>query len=308
MVHVAKNNPITSCNTNTCKVTDETPPPAPTIRQAMAGAKLFGPDAQFQPYSVPAVLPATRDPAYLEIGNWEPGTKIQILNKSNSPTASFADASEVVTLEPTGRDIDSRIASVWLTQKQMDKINLDAGDSLWVRVIDEDGNPSEAVKTRLMGNGYGQPGQVVDGDQWRAASRVTLLDGEASWKQNMVLRHIADAKAPEVKSFEKKLKLEKTEEDVILRGDGLLEQDAQVRVMNGRTGSVYTGGVNAEQQLSIGLGNDMKDGDTLFISVNDMNGVAAGKFEVRYSSKCKDGRAPTKGILGAHLAGVIQPG
>lgn len=303
MVNATKNfTPIS----HDCKVNDSTPPPTPTIRQILAGAKLFGPDAQFVPNHVAQSLPATHDPAYIELGNWEPGSKIQLINKSNNPTASFDSPAEVVTLEPTGRDIDARVASVWLTHEQMDQINLDAGDSLLIRVIDADGNASAPVGTRLQGSRYGEPGAVIDGDSLQAASRVTLLDGEI--RKALVLRHIADVKAPAVKAFEARLKLETIDNSVTLTGGGLLEEGALVRVMNGRTGETYRAAVDAGQGLAIGLGTGTKDGDTLFVAVNDVNGVAAGKFEVRYGANCKDGRAASKGILAARLPGVIKSG
>lgn len=305
MVNVAKLSPTIACHD--C-VKDTTAPLPPTVRVAAASAKLFGPDAQFQPNwpSTPAAAP--RDPAYFELGNWEPGTKVQILNKTNSPTSTFDNAKDVVTLEPTGRDIDNRIASVWMTQTQMDKIDLDAGDSIWIRLIDDDGNTSEPVKTRLAGTGYGQQGNVLDEGAWVPASRMTLLDGESDWKANMVMRHIADQKPPQVKAFEAKLKLETDAAgNVTLSGHNLLEEGAVVHVRSGATGAVTGSTTDAEQALTVPVGQ-LKDGETLFVTVTDINGVAAGKFEVRYGAKCKDGRAPTKGILGAKLSGVIKPG
>lgn len=308
MVNVAKLSTPTKTACVDCSVKDTTPPGTPEVRVAAASAKLFGAEANFQPTWSPAAPgPAPRDPAYLEIGNWEPGTQIQVLNKTNSPTSTFENKKDVVTLDPTGRDLEARVASVWMTQKEMDKIDLDAGDSIWIRLVDSDGNASEPVKTRLQGNGYGQLGNVLDEGAWHPASRMPLLDGEAEWKQNMVLRHIGDQKAPQVKAFESKLKLEKGEGgEITLTGHGLLEEGAQVRVQLG-SGSEYSGSVDTEQQLSFGLGA-LKNGENLFVTVTDVNGQAAGKFEIRYGDKCKDGKAPTKGILGARLAGVIKPG
>jgi hypothetical protein len=304
---VAQVSPIHGC-TN-CSVKDSTAPAAPQVRVALASAGLSDAKAPFYPNQPPAPPVVGRDPAYLELGNWEPGTKIQIINKTNDPTASFDNAGDVVTLDPTGRDIDQRIASVWLTQKQMDKINLDSGDSIWIRLVDDDGNASPAVKTRLQGSNYGQQGRVQENNTLLPASRLRLLDGEAQWKNNMVLKHIADSKAPEVKAFEAKLRFETGENgQVTLIGDGLLEEGARVSVQNGSSGQQFQGVANADQQLRMAFGAAVKDGDTLFVTVRDLNNNAAGKFEVRYGANCKDGRAATKGILGAKLSAVIKPG
>lgn len=289
-----------------CSVKDASAPNAPQIRVVAASAGLAGPEVPFYPNQPPAAPAAPRDPAYIELGNWEPGTKFQIINKSNNPQASFDNKDDVVTLDPTGRDIDNRIASVWMNQKEMDKINLDAGDSIWIRLIDDDGNASTPVKSRLQGAGYGQAGRIYENNTWQAASRMNLLDGEAMWKNNMVLKHIADQKAPEVKAFEARLKLETGEGGAVtLTGHGLLEEGARVQVQSGPSGQVFNGVVDGEQGLAINLDN-LKDGDTLFVTVRDLNNVAAGKFEIRYGANCKDGRAASKGILGAKLAGVIK--
>lgn len=307
MVHVAKLSPTTAAACLDCNTKDVTPPPMPEVRVAAASAKLYGPDAQFSSHTPAAPAPAPRDPAYIELGDWEPGTRIQILNKTNTPTSSFDCAKDVVTLEPTGRDIDNRIASVWLTQADMDKIDLDAGDSIWIRTIDAAGNASQPAKTRLQGAGYGERGNVLDAGAWHPASRMRLLDGEADWKSNMVMRHIADQKAPQVKAFEAKLTLKTSETGVTLDGSGLLEEGARVAIRNGTNGALFQGTVDGEQGLRMDLGNNVSNGDTLFVTVSDLNGVAAGKFELRYGSNCKDGRSTPKGILGARLAGVIKP-
>lgn len=302
---VAQVSNTTACHT--CTVKDATAPQAPQVRVAAASAGLGAANAPFYPDHPPVAPAAARDPAYFELGNWEPGTKFQIINKTNNPTASFDSKADVVTLDPTGRDIESRIASVWMTQKEMDQINLDAGDSVWIRLIDDDGNASAPVKTRLQGAGYGQPGRVQEGNTLLPASRMQLLDGEGDWKQNMILKHIADQKAPEVKQFEAKLRLDTAEDGTVtLSGNGLLEEGARVQIQNGTSGQAINGTVDGEQNLQINLGQGVKDGDTLFIVVRDVNNVAAGKFEVRYGASCKDGRATTKGILGAKLAGVIK--
>jgi hypothetical protein len=99
-----------------------------------------------------------------------------------------------------------------------------------------------------------------------------------------------------------------TDGQVTVRGNGLLEEGASVRVQSGATGEVYQGNVDGEQGFGLSLGTNIKNGDTLYFTVSDVNGVAAGKFEIRYGADCKDGRAPTKGILGARLSGVIKPG
>lgn len=288
-----------------CNINDITAPPVPRVRVALATAGL-GDVGRFRE-NRPAAAPAyPRDPAYIEIGDWEPGTRLQLINKSADPTVTFDRAADVITLEPTGRDIDGRIAAFWIPDPDMQKMKLGAGHSIVLRAIDDKGNVSEPVTTRLQGAGYGTAGQTVHENSWVPASRIRLLDGENT-RKDFVLRHIADNTPPEIEHFKKEVKLlAGADGSVKLQSAGTLEADATVQLMNGRTGKIFDGRVSADQKLEIALGKDVKDGDSLFATIADTNGVRAEKVELRYSSDCKDGKGSTLGILSVRLKGAIK--
>lgn len=307
MVAQIKNN---ACNTVPgCKVEDKTGPGTPQIRVALASAGVAKKGSGFWANSPPASPRLNRDPAYIEVGNWEPGTRLQILNKSANPTASFANSADIITLEPTGRDINARVASVWIPHDMMEKLDLDSGNAFMLRAIDADDNCSAPVRGRLQGNGYGTVGRIrekMPSGPLVPGSQVRMLDGEGAYK-TMLLKHIADSTPPVVKHFEKALSLDTDAKgNVTLKSTGTLEDGATVNVMNGRTGQSKGGRVDGNENIAVALGDGIANGDTLYVTVSDVNGNAAGKFEVRYSKDCKSGRGSTLGILAARLPGAIK--
>ncbi|MBI2376535.1 MAG: hypothetical protein HYV07_21245 [Deltaproteobacteria bacterium] len=291
------------CN-HACKPSDGEPPPTPDISLAIATAGIAKDGSPFYPNLPPTPPAATRDPAYIEISNWEPGTKIQIINLSRNPAAKFSNASDVVTLQTTGRDVEGRIASAWINDATMKKTGLNAGSEFLLRVVDEDGNASSAVSGRLEGRSYGQMGRIQEGDVLVPGSSVRLLDGEAKYASRL-LKHISDTTAPETKLFARRARLVGDGEGVRLSAPGALEPQCSVMVTNARTGDVFSGTVGADQGLELSLGM-VASGDSLFVRITDASGVAADPIELRYSKKCKDGRASTLGILSSRLEGVLD--
>lgn len=288
-----------------CPVGDETAPPTPQIRQAIASAGIAPENARFNPNRPPSPRPAGRDPIYFEFANWEPGTVFEMVNRSNDPTATFDTKDAIHRFEPTGRDVLGRQASVFIPTDTVEKMNWDPGDTIMIRAVDAEGNSSAPASARIRGEGYGEGGRVLIGQHWQPASRIGLLDGEGV-RKNVVLRHIADDKPPVTKHFEKSLRLEKGEDGkVTLKSPVALEPGVQVTVRNGRSGESRSGNVGDDGQASVFVG-DVKNGDSLFVTVRDASGVDAAPFEVRYSDACKDGRANTLGILGARLPGAIK--
>lgn len=283
-------------------------PPTPQIRVSIATEGVAKDGSQFQPNSPPSPPAGPRpDPGYIEIGNWEPGTTFQVINLGANPEASFDNPKDIIALSPTGRDVDARIASIWIDDKEMEKHGLKSGHPYRIRAIDPDGMVSENVLSRLEGTRYqaGTAGQIYEDQAWKPGSRISLLDGE-NLRDGFLLKHIADTSAPEVKAFRKEAKLLKNDAgQVELVSNRTLEPGARVHVQNGRTGQAQSGVVDNDQKLQIALG-DMAHHDMLVVTVRDAANNAADKIELRYGETCKDGRASDLGVLAARLQPSIK--
>jgi hypothetical protein len=289
-----------------CKVGDDTAPPRPQIAHAIASAGVAPEGARFHPNRAPQPRPAGRDPIYFEVRDWEPGTTFEMINKSNDPTATFDTKGAVHRFEPTGRSVNDRTAAVFIPTDEVEKMNWDPGDMITMRAVDADGNASAPASARIQGEGYGRVGRIQEGRSFSPGSSMQLLDGEGA-RKDVLLKHIADNKPPVTKHFEKSLRLETAKDGkVTLKSPVALEQGAQVEVHNGRTGERHRADASEEGTVSLGLGQNVKNGDTLFVTVRDVNRVEAEPFEVRYSNQCKDGRAHNRGILAARLPGAIE--
>jgi hypothetical protein len=300
---VAIQKPVTTaCNqTTACGPKDVTAPPTPSITFAIASSGLGGKNAVFVPSAPPRAAAAPRDPGYIEVANWEPGSSLQLLNRSANPTASWDNPADIITLAPTGRNVKGRTASLWIPEAQMEKLSLASGHDFELRQIDLDGNASGAVKGRLQGEGYGERGFIREGKTNTPGARLGLLDGE-NVRKNLMLKYQRDNTAPVVKYFERALTLDADSKgQVNLSGSGLLERGARVSVLNGRTGATLAANVDDDRGLKLPLGKDVKDGDTLYVTVTDAVGNAAPDFELRYAAACKGGRGSTLGILAARL-------
>jgi hypothetical protein len=288
-----------------CAPNDTTAPPRPQVRMAIATAGLLPSNTQFTGGGSTNVSNA-RDPAYIEIGDYEPGTRFQLLNISDNPKASFDEECDVIELEPTGRDVAARTAAIYIKAPEMKKLKLTAGHHLRMRAVDAAGNVSESVRLRLEGSQYGTRGRAWEKSAWVPASRgLTLLDGESSRKP-FILKHMPDRVGPQTRFFEQDVTLKKNSKgEIMVSSDGTLEPTATVRITNGRTGTVKNAAVSAEQGFKMSLGKDVKDGDILVVQVNDAAGNAAKPIELRYGAKCKDGRASSLGVIAARLPGVL---
>jgi hypothetical protein len=283
-------------------------PPTPQIRVSIATEGVAKDGSQFYPQSPPAPsFTARPDPAYIEIGNWEPGTTFELINLSANPTASFDCAKDVISLDPTGRDVVGRIASIWIDEKEMEKLGFKSGHLYRIRAIDPDGMVSADTLGKLEGRTYqrGTIGNIYEDQAWKPGHQIQLLDGE-NLRENFLLKHIADTSAPEIKHFQKEAKLlENDAGQVELVSKNSLEPRAPIEVMNGRTGQVYSGQVGEDQSLRVALG-ELAHHDMLVVTVRDEAGNEAAKVELRYGETCKDGRASDLGILAARLQPSIK--
>lgn len=185
---------------------DNTAPPQPQVIRSIA----------FERASEDATLlrnvggnnrPAGRDPAYFELGNVEVGTKIQFINMSAKPDADWETKRDVLELTMTGRDVNNRQASFYLTNDQMDELGLKPGDMLQMRAVDQSGNASAAVTTELEPNDWATH-TVRDRENDRMVdsrgTQLSALDGEGE-RQNLILKTVNDNRPPTV--VEKRLSL-----------------------------------------------------------------------------------------------------
>lgn len=191
----------------TCTPRDVTLPPVPRIETSIAfdhstaRARLVNDTPVGGGRAVP-------DPVYIELSNVEGGTTFELCNLSRNPEASFNDPTCVVQLDPTGRDLANRRASIYLTADQMQKLDLQPGDIYLLRAKDKDGNVSSHVRGELEPDDWANA-HVGDteNDAWviRRGARFIMLDGESD-RKNIIARIVNDGRAPVV--LEKNLRIE----------------------------------------------------------------------------------------------------
>ncbi|MBI5493859.1 MAG: hypothetical protein HY904_02465 [Deltaproteobacteria bacterium] len=144
--------------------------------------------------ATPGVSAGRRDPLYLELGNVEMGTRLEVVNLSKDPGASFGR--DKLTLDFTGRDVGNRQAAVYLTTEQMEQMGIKPGDVLGLRAVDQAGNASGVINVEVQANEWAN-GHVVENGNWsnqRGAS-VSMLDGEGT-RKNVIAKAVNDARPP----------------------------------------------------------------------------------------------------------------
>lgn len=291
-----------------CNANDTTGPQRPNVTMAIASSGIAKEGSTFQANNPPRATPATRDPIYIQFDNHEAGTRYEIVNLSNTPASDFNCKDAIHSFDVTGRDVRTGVGSVFIDTKTVEKLNWDPGDRLMIRAVDVDGNASVPTNCEVVGSGYGTVGRIQEKGtrNWVPGGRIDLLDGEATRKRVM-MKYIADDKAPVTKFLEKLAQL-KTDKDgqVELTSPRAVEPGARIQVKNTRTQQEWEGTANAEGQLEMKLGKGIANGDTLLVFVRDAANNQGTPAELRYSAKCKDGRASTLGILAARLPGSIS--
>lgn len=176
---------------------DVSMPPTPSVSVSIAFDRA-APNAAFYSGSSSNPRPATRDPAYIELGNVEMGTTIQMLNMSKAPDAQWGDKNSVVELKLTGRDVVNRQAGIYLTADQMEQLDLKPGDMLQLRAMDEEGNASAPVTTELEPDDYrnGLVRENVNNTNVdTAGAQFSMIDGENT-RKNVVAKAVNDTRPP----------------------------------------------------------------------------------------------------------------
>jgi hypothetical protein len=287
---------------------DAVGPEKPEIRVAIASAGIPKKGSKVVDVPPPPAVPARLDPAYLELGNWEPGAVIELVSTSNDPRGNFNDPRQVMRFDPTGENSAERIASLWLKPRQMKRFSLEAGEEFWVRFVDIHGVPGQAERGRLSGEDYGGARVTISEPGAKApvsGERLSVLDGNKM--KTVILKYLTDEYAPDTSFLKRRAKLETAKDgSVSLRAQKALEGEATVEVENTRTGEMHSTVVDADtRDFTLGLPG-VKNGDPLRVTVSDVNGCLADPFFLVYGKSCKDGRAAVSPRLMRTLAGVIR--
>jgi len=193
--------------TTACKPRDVVTPPTPRIETSIAFDHSSA-RAQIVVVNDPAGARGGPDPVYIELSNVEGGTTFELVNLSRDPEASFKDPACIVELSPTGRDLANRRASVYLTQAEMDKLDLKPGDIYLLRAKDIDGNVSSHVRGELEPDDWAnRQVQDLENGRWttRRGAQFSMLDGD-DVRKNVIARMVNDGRPPVV--LEKNLSIE----------------------------------------------------------------------------------------------------
>ncbi len=289
---------------NTCAPKDTTAPPTPQIVTTMAFDRAKeGSRVGHQRNVGAGFSTGRRDPVYIELRNVELGSSIEMINLSANPRAEFSKEN-TIKLELTGREARAREGAVYLSQAQMEKLGLKPGDMYQLRAVDAAGNASAPVSGELQPNEWANA-DVIEDNRFIGVrgSELRALDGEGQRKA-IVAKAVNDARPPMVQADHVSIET-KGNGHTEMVFDRAIEPGAHVSVLNTRDGKSVAGVVDEKGQLSLAL-KGLNDGDPLLVSVRDNNDVQGQQLEVVYSSRCKDGKAPSlKGGLGARLGGVI---
>ena len=176
---------------------DTTAPPTPTVARAMAFDRATSAARDIGNAAVNVARPHRPDPAYFELHNVEVGSRIQIINLSKNPAARW-EGGDVVELPLTGRDVQNRQASVYLSNEQMTALGVAAGDMLQLRAVDGAGNASAAVSTELMGTEWANTriqDRINNTNVVTRGATVPMLDGEGT-RKNVIAKAVNDTRPP----------------------------------------------------------------------------------------------------------------
>lgn len=181
---------------NSC-LKDESPPPTPQVTRSIAFERAAD-GAAFWANNTNPTRSTTynRDPVYLEMNNVEVGTKLEFVNLSKNPEGKFTDSA--VSLELTGRDVRNRQGAVYLNAEQMAALDLQPGDMLSLRAVDEKGNASAPTAVEIQPNEWRQG--VVREDQRTSngdtpGAQFSMLDGEGV-RKNVTAKIVNDSRPP----------------------------------------------------------------------------------------------------------------
>jgi hypothetical protein len=246
---------------------DDTQPPKLVIESARYG------DFTIRP---PNRAPVRVDPFELRLAGVEAGCKLQVLNLSDNPAATWAKDATELPSNTLRAGPDGRYCAIY-SNAEAKKAGIMPGDVIEIRQVDEAGNASEP--TRVAMNQRVGPSQVrvSANDQYG----VQLNNGT-----HYEFRPYPDARGP--KALPERMKIEGTKEgEGMLTGDRALEPYGKVVVTNRRTLKAFEAPVDEAGKLALTF--EAQVGDLLAITAYDTNGNSTSLGEARYAPACVKG-------------------
>ncbi len=270
---------------STVAIADTTPPPQPTVRMAVAYDVIKRDDV------APARATGRGDPAYLEFGNVEAGTKFQLVNRSKKPDASFNSEKDFVTLAFDAQDLKNRRVSVTLSPAKMKELDLQPGDRLMVRAVDAAGNASAPVNFELAGN-VASVGSSVE-----LRRMVNAYEDVVS---NVIA--VPDTRAPSIAMGAVRIARPEVGKDGVeanpklwvVQGTSAAEPGSIVRVQNTRTGATEAFRVGNDGNFKVQM--LMEPGDALLMTATDSNSRLQDRpVTVQFAPGSSNGYGPDLG-------------
>jgi len=189
---------------------DATPPRTPRMEKSIAynkaneGARLSDASWKAQEGKNP------KGDIYLEFSNFEPGTSIELINLSANPDAQAKWEGKITlstngedSLLPSGVDFDKTnphskrkemLAGFHISEAQAESLNLQPGDRIAFRAIDESGNTSQTGHSEIDPNLWATD-TVKEGNNFSVGNRVDLLKGNGG-RAGFLARATADTRPP----------------------------------------------------------------------------------------------------------------
>ena len=242
---------------------DTTPPPKLAVEYAAYGDLIDQPQR------------TSRDPFVLRLSGFEPGCKLEFMNLSDKPNATWACDAKSLT-GPVNQCLHDGKLGVLFSNDEAKKVGILPGDIFEVRQVDPSGNTSEAVRIKLAQKDVGWT--MFDGRPNVVVGAVSFTPGV-----NYYLRAYGDGRAPVV--LNKHMQIKATEAGkAVLTGDRALEPGARVNIHNERTLKDFAAVVDDAGKLVLNFEADV--GDQLHASAYDHNGnfVDLGLFP--YAPSC----------------------
>lgn len=265
------------------RANDTTPPPRPTVIRAMAFDHLpKNSSIRWEGGGGSANVPVMRptDPAYIELGNVEQGTYLQVLNLSKNPDAQWSNPEDLQTLRFSGRELPTRQGSVYLSPEKLKQLDIQAGDQLVIRAVDRNGNVSESTNLHLEPNGYAQSGYGLydpSGRRVGGGAQISGLDGDGKRREFLALA-VNDSRVPVLKLNRFQLEVSEATGQGTLKVQRGVEPNASITIVNSRTGEQWRGTAGWDGKVELPI--NVKNGDPLTMTVTDEEGRAAPQVQL----------------------------
>jgi hypothetical protein len=284
------------------KTNDTSWPPKLTVELSMAFEKMAN-NATPVPPTPPTPTPQRgRDPVYLVLGNYEVGTRVEVVSLSDHPDADFSAKSKdkIFELPLTGRDVTGRRASIALDEEQMKEKGIVPGETLLIRQVDEAGNASEPTLVYLDPSNWAQQAfnepLATGGTQQVMGRRIDVFVGDhgVAGSVNPAGTVAINAKAAQDTSapviLDKNIRFNKQPDGKVeFAFDKAFEPGATVSVQNLDSAQTESFAIT-ETNRSGSMIRNIVDGDRFKLTVTDRAGQVS-TYDFAYSAKAADGKA-----------------